>query len=274
MDEAFRDAYGPWAIVAGAGAGLGAAYARQLADRGLSLVLIDRDPEPIQALAVELGDGAGVMCRAVALDLGAPDAPDTVLNHCESLDVGLFVANAAASHVGPFRDQDPASFELQLRVNALTPTTVIHGLLPRFAERRRSGVIIMSSLSSRRGAPLVATYAATKAYLAILAESLWDELRGRGVDVLGVLPGSTRTPGWLSSNPQTGAGTATVMEAEDVVREALDALGTGVPTLVPGQANRDAEQFLESLERVEAVKLVGQVMRETYPVGGDGDPPA
>lgn len=272
MDEAFRDAYGPWAIVAGAGAGLGAAYARQLAARGLSLVLIDRDPESIQALAVELGDD--VMCRAVALDLGAPDAPDTVLSHCETLDVGLFVANAAAGHVGPFPDQDPATFEIQLRVNALTPTTIIHGLLPRFAERRRSGVIIMSSLSSRRGAPLVATYAATKAYLAVLAESLWDELRDRGIDVLGVLPGSTRTPGWLSSDPQAGAGTANVMEPDDVVREALDALGTGIPTLVPGQANREAEQFLGSIERVDAVKLVSQVMRETYPDEGKREPEA
>ena len=272
MDEEFRSAYGPWAIVAGAGAGMGAAYARQLADRGLSLLLVDRDPAPIQELAVELTDGSDVMCRPVALDLGSPDAPDTVLSHCESLDVGLFVANAAASYVGPFPDQDAASFELQLRVNALTPTTIIHGLLPRFEARERSGVIIMSSLSSRRGAPLVATYAATKAYLAVLAESLWDELRDRGVDVLGVLPGSTRTPGWLSSNPQEGSGTATVMEADEVVEEALDALGHGGPTLVPGQANRDAERFLESLERVEAVKLVGQVMRETYPGAGGAEP--
>ena len=272
MDEDFRSAYGPWAVVAGAGAGMGAAFARQLAGRGLSLVLIDRDPGPIQELAVELAGGPDAMCRAMALDLGAPDAADTVLDTCETLDVGLFVANAAASHVGPFRDQDPASFEIQLRVNALTPTRIIHGLLPRFAARERAGIVIMSSLSSRRGAPLVATYAATKAYLAVLAESLWDELRDDGIDVLGVLPGSTRTPGWLSSNPQPGTGTASVMDAEDVVAEALDALGGGEPTLVPGQANRDAEAFLESMERTEAVRMVGQVMRETYPADRDTDP--
>lgn len=272
MDRDLRADYGPWAIVAGAGAGLGEAYARQLAAHGLSLVLVDRDTEVVQRLALELADGAGVTCRPLPVDLGSPDAVDTVLANCESLDVGLFVANAAASHVGPFRDQDPASFEAQLRVNALTPTTIIHRLLPRFSARRRSGVILMSSLSSRRGAPLVATYAATKAYLGILAESLWDELRDDGIDVLGVLPGSTRTPGWLSSNPQRGTGTATLMDPDDVVAEALAALGSGVPMLVPGEANRESETFLSALDRAEAVRMVGQVMRDMYPEDRGPDP--
>lgn len=271
MDRDLRADYGPWAIVAGAGAGLGEAYARQLAAHGLSLILIDRDAEPVQHLSLELSDG-DVTCRALAIDLASPDAPDALLSNCESLDVGLFVANAAASHVGPFRDQDPASFETQLRVNALTPTTIIHRLLPRFATRRRAGVILMSSLSSRRGSPLVATYAATKAYLGILAESLWDELRDDGIDVLGVLPGSTRTPGWLSSNPQRGTGTSTLMDPHDVVAEALAALGSGVPTLVPGEANRQSEGFLEALDRAEAVRMVGQVMRGMYPDERGPDP--
>ncbi|MGK2928082.1 MAG: SDR family NAD(P)-dependent oxidoreductase [Acidimicrobiales bacterium] len=272
MDRDLRADYGPWAIVAGAGAGLGEAYARQLAGHGLCLVLIDRDTEVVQRLALALTEDHDISCRTVALDLASPDAPDIVMTNCASLDVGLFVANAAASHVGPFRDQDPESFELQLRVNALTPTVIIHRLLPHFTARERAGVILMSSLSSRRGAPLVATYAATKAYLAILAESLWDELRDDGIDVLGVLPGSTRTPGWLSSNPQAGTGTTTLMDPGDVVGEALAALGAGRPTLVPGGANRESESFLESMDRTEAVRMVGQVMREMYPVEREPDP--
>ncbi len=271
MDD-FSSAYGPWAVVAGAGVGMGASYATQIAGRGLSVLLVDREVEPITALAATLADRFGVDCRTLAVDLGAPDAATAVLDACASLDVGLFVANAAASHVGWFRDQDPASFEAQLRVNALTPTTIIHGLLPRFSRRDRAGIVIMSSLSSRRGAPLVATYAATKAYLAILAESLWDELRADGVDVLGVLPGSTRTPGWLSSQPQSSLGTATLMAPDDVVVEALDALGSGEPTIVAGQANRDSEALLESMHRAEAVRLVGQVMRDTYPDERQPDP--
>ena len=272
MSSDFADRYGPWAIVAGAGAGMGASYAVQLARRGLSPVLVDRDAAPIADLSDRLTAEHGVECRTLALDLADDRAVDLILEAADDLDVGLVVANAAASHVGAFRVQDPSSFEQQLRVNALAPTRLISGILPRFASRTRSGVIIMSSLSSRRGAPFVATYAATKAYLAILAESLWDELRDEGVDVLGVLPGPTRTPGWLSSMPQPGMGTASVMEPDDVVVEALDALGAGRPTLVPGVENRRSEQFLESMDPADAVRMVGQVMRETYPEERATDP--
>ena len=256
--------YGPWAVVAGAGAGLGAAYATRLAAAGFDLLLVDRDADTVDALAAGLCDAHGTRLQTLSCDLGTDGAVDEIIEACDDLDVGLLVANAAASHVGPFRDQDPSSFEAQLRVNALVPTTLVHRLLPRFTRRERAGVILMSSLSSRRGAPLVATYAATKAYLAVLAESLWDELCDDGIDVLAVLPGSTRTPGWLSSNPQSSLGTENVMAADDVVVEALAALGTG-PSLVAGEANRASEAFLESMDRADAVRMVGQVMRETYP---------
>ena len=271
-DRPFRHAYGPWAVVAGAGAGLGASYARQLAGRGLSVLLVDRDAGAIDDLASSLRDDGAVEAATVVVDLAAGDAVDAVVSAIGDRDVGLVVANAAASHVGPFRDQDPATFEVQLRVNALTPTALVHRLIPRFADRERAGIIIMSSLSSRRGAPLVATSAATKAYLAVLAESLWDELRDDGIDVLGVLPGSVRTPGWLSSDPQHSAGTAGVMDPDDVVAEVLDVLGTGQPLLVAGQGNRDSEAFLETLDRADAVRLVGQVMRDTYPSERRTDP--
>lgn len=269
-DGAFAERYGPWAIVAGAGAGLGAAYARQLADRGLRLVVVDRDAAALDALATDLGTRTEI--RALDVDLAADDAPDVVLDETADLDVGLFVANAASSYVGRFRDQPFDVIDTQLRLNLRTPTAIVHGLLPRLAGRSRSGIILMSSQSSRRGAPLVATYAGTKAYLAILAESLWDELGDDGIDVLGVLPGSTRTPGWLASLPQSGMGTEGVMEPDDVVREALDTLGSGQPSLIAGAGNRDADALLDSMPRADAVRMVGQVMRDMYPDQRTADP--
>lgn len=260
--------YGPWALVAGAGAGLGEAYARQLADAGCDLVLVDRDHDAVAALA----DDLEVDVRPLVVDLGADAAADQVLSATADLDIGLAVLNAAASHVGPFGDQSIDVIDTQIRVNVRTPTLLVHGLLPRWRDRERSGLILMSSQSSRRGAPLVATYAGTKAYLAILAESLWDELGPDGVDVLGVLPGSTRTPGWLSSLPQSGLGTSSLMEPAEVVAEALSTLGSGVPTLVAGAANRDSEAFLDAMPRAEAVRMVGDVMRTTYPDDRRADP--
>ncbi|MDZ7673513.1 MAG: SDR family NAD(P)-dependent oxidoreductase [Acidimicrobiales bacterium] len=266
----FAARYGPWALIAGAGAGLGEAYARQLAERGLQLVLVDRDEAALDTLVADLR--GATECRPLVVDLAAHDAAETVLDGVADLDLGLFVANAASSYVGWFGEQPLESIDTQLRLNLRTPTAIVHGLLPRFAGRARSGIVLMSSQSSRRGAPLVATYAGTKAYLAILAESLWDELADRGIDVLGVLPGSTRTPGWLSSLPQSGMGTGGVMEPDDVVREALDTLGTGQPTLIAGAGNRDADALLDSMPRADAVRTVGQVMRDMYPDGRTADP--
>ena len=131
--------------------------------------------------------------------------------------------------------------------------------------------MLLSSLSAMRGSALVSSYAATKAWNLILAESLWEESREHGVDVLAVLPGTTRTPGLLSSAPQPGLATANLMEPADVAREALDALGRA-PSIIPSQANRESEAFLSSLDRAEAIKTMGEVMRATYPPGRSADP--
>ena len=159
----------------------------------------------------------------------------------------------------------------QLDVNCRTPLLLVHHVLPKLVARGRGGVVLLSSLSAMRGSALVAGYAATKAWNLILAESLWDELRDTDVDVLAVLPGTTRTPGLLSSAPQAGLATANLMDPSDVAREALDALGR-MPSVIPSQANRDSEAFLSSLDRAEAIRAMGDVMRATYPPNRTPDP--
>ncbi|MDQ1372926.1 MAG: uncharacterized protein QOJ09_264, partial [Actinomycetota bacterium] len=143
--------------------------------------------------------------------------------------------------------------------------------LPQLVARGRGGIILLSSLSSMRGAPLVSGYAATKAWNLLLAESLWDEVRDQGVDVMAVLPGSTRTPGWLASQPQSSLGTSYVMEPSEVATESLDALGSRA-SIVSGQSNRDSEAFLASMDRTEAVRVMGEVMRTMYPAIRQPDP--
>src|SRR4029079_4573314 len=96
-----------------------------------------------------------------------------------------------------------------------------------------------AALAADAGAAQIAFYSATKAFDLVLAEGLWYELRERGVDVVAIRPGSTRTPGWQSRQPASGE-IAGVMEPADVVREALAALGT-TPSFVAGAANRAGE---------------------------------
>jgi short-subunit dehydrogenase len=268
----FADSYGPWAAVTGAGQGIGAAFAADLAGRGVNVLLVDRDAAAVAARAGELaGSAAGVEVRTAVVDLAAPDAADQVLAAIGDLDLGLLINNAALSFEGPVLEQGLDAALVQLHVNCRVPLTLVHALLPRLVARGRGGVILLSSLSAMRGAPLVSGYAATKAWNLILAESISEELRGTGVDVMAVLPGSTRTPGWLGSRPQASLGTSNVMEPAEVAHEALDALGT-VPSIIPGQANRESEAFMESLDRAESIKIMGDVMRQMYPPVRQPDP--
>jgi short-subunit dehydrogenase len=122
--------------------------------------------------------------------------------------------------------------------------------------------VLMSSLAGTQGSPLVATYAASKAFNLVLAEGLWDELGARGVDVLACRAGATRTPNFAASQPRTGA--APVMDVAPVVRETLAALGRA-PSLVPGWANRAAAFVMgRLLPRRTAIRIMGNATRKMY----------
>jgi short-subunit dehydrogenase len=248
---------------------MGAAFARDLIGRGIGVLLVDRDEQGLSERADELRASGG-MVRTMTLDLADHDAAARVVEEAGD-EVGLLVSNAAIGYVGSFLDQGSAELEAMLDVNCRTPLLLVQRVLPRLVARGRGGIVLLSSLSAMRGSPLVASYAATKAWNLLLAESLWDEVRETGVDVLAVLPGTTRTPGLLSSAPQAGLATSNLMEPADVAREALDALGHA-PSVIPSQANRDSEAFLSSLDRAEAVRTMGDVMRATYPPGRTPDP--
>ncbi|MCU1448093.1 MAG: putative short chain dehydrogenase [Acidimicrobiales bacterium] len=248
---------------------MGAAFAAEAGSRGLSLLLVDRDAEALEAQAMALrADGTEV--RTLVVDLAAPDAANRVIEAAGD-ELGLLVSNAAVPFVGPFLDQDLDAVLAQLDVNCRTPLVLVQRLLPRLVERGHGGIVLLSSQSAMRGTALSAGYAATKAWNMILAESLWDEVRDLGVDVLAVLPGPTRTPGFIASAPQPGVVTANMMAPSEVAAESFDALGQ-LPSIVTGQQNRDSEAFMSSLDRVEAVKIMGDVMRGAYPAERSPDP--
>ena len=111
--------------------------------------------------------------------------------------------------------------------------------------------------------PGLAVAVRLSAFDLVLAEGLWYELRDRGVDVVAIRPGSTRTPTWQSTQPPDGD-IEGVMEPADVVREALAALGT-TPSLIPGAANRKAEAYFRSMPRREVIELMSGITSRLIP---------
>jgi hypothetical protein len=260
--ERFRARYGPWAVVAGASSGLGAELATQLAGRGLNLLLLARRGELLESLAAKLRAERSVEIRIAAIDLGAPELLARVRAASDDLEIGLLVYNAAFAPLGPFFAH---SLEDKLRtvdVNCRGPLILADLFGRQMIARGRGGIVLMSSMAGSRGSPLVATYAATKAFNLVLAEGLWDELASFGVDVLACRPGATRTPNYEATEP---VGRVPLMEPEPVVRCALDALGSK-PSVVPGWINQVSDFFLgRLLSRRAAIRIMGRATRALYP---------
>lgn len=239
----FSATYGPWALVAGGSEGLGAAFARELARRGLHLVLVARRSGPLEETAERLRETALVQIRTVVADLAAPGAIDQIAETASDVSVGLLVANAAISPTGPFTSMTEADICAVTDLNCRATALLAHRFLPPMAERGRGGLILMSSLAGLQGVPQLAMYSASKAFLITLAQALWAENRASGVDVIACCPGAVTTPGYQQAARRTAPGTTT---PEQVATTALDALGSGF-RVVPGQLNRLSTLTLERL---------------------------
>jgi short-subunit dehydrogenase len=267
MSGTFREKYGRWAVVAGAAVGLGAEWGRQLAGRGLDVVLLDRDPVPLEATARSIRDATGVETRAVVVDLARADVAEVVSAAVAGLQVGTLVYNAAIGTVSRFLEIGRPNLQAMLDVNCRAPMFLVQALAPAMVARGHGGIVLMSSMSGNFGSSQLTVYAATKAFDLVFADALWAEMREHGVDVLAVQPGSTRTPGWQSSQPPELQGPGPhVMEPELVVTEALDALGTE-PVLVAGEMNRQGAQMLASLPRRQAIELMSEITGKLVPTG-------
>jgi short-subunit dehydrogenase len=264
-ESAFRSRYGPWALVAGASEGLGAEFARQLAAQGLHIAPVARRQVLLDQLARELEHEHGVEVRPVSIDLARPDAGSELRERTRDLEVGLVVYNAALSPIGPFLEQDLDEKLRVLDVNCRTPLILAHEFGRAMAARGRGGLLLMSSMSALQGSPLVATYAASKAFDLVLGEGLWEELRGHGIDVLAFCAGATRTPNYEASQPGKASRLApAVMEPAAVAAEAIACLGR-TPSAIAGRGNRIGSFFMHRLlPRRTAVEIMGRTTRSMY----------
>jgi short-subunit dehydrogenase len=261
----FASRYGPWAIVAGASDGTGAAFAEELAARGLNVVLVARRRALLEAVAGRLPTETLVVVQ----DLSAPDAGEVLAGATADLDVGSIVFNAGADeHIVPFVDQPLEDLYALVRRNCVTVLDVCHRLGRRLLARGRGGVVIVSSGAAWVGSANIAVYGATKAFDLVLAEALWAEWREHGVDVLSLVMGATDTPTMQRVLAARG-GTMELARAEDVAREALDHLGDG-PTWATGMPDPQGGSPFGALPRRQAVELMTQATAAVHPPGASG----
>src|SRR5437667_66045 len=184
--------YGEWALVTGASAGIGAAFARKLAAQSVNVVLVARRADRLEALAAELRERHGVKTRVVPEDLERDGAAERLLEWVRDLEIGILVNNAGFSTVGRFERVAREKILGMIRVNCLAVAALTHAFLPAMQARRRGAVIIVSSVAGYQPLGFAATYGATKAFDLMLGEALWADNPG------GALPeGGRAAPGGL-----------------------------------------------------------------------------
>ena len=253
--------HGPWAVITGASAGLGEEFARQLAPLGLNLFLVARRMDRLETLAEELRRARGIDARCLALDLSQPGSDETLDQATSGLDVGLFVDNAGFGFLGRFLEQERGRLAQMVDLNCRATMLLAHRFGNRFAKRGRGGLIIVASLAGFQATPWMACYGATKGFDLLLGEGIADEMRGMGVDVLVLNPGSTSTEfGQVAGSRGAHAG----MRADVVVTAALRALGR-TNSVVTGFHNKIVTLLIRLFPRSFVTRMSGVTLRKMLP---------
>lgn len=252
------------ALVTGASAGIGEAFARLLAEEGFDLILTARRGERLAALATALRAARGVAVEWIAGDLARPDGARLLLDEIagRNLTVDVLINNAG---LGLARRYDETPWPDQrgaLQVMVLAPAELCHALLPGMMARRWGRIVNVASLAAFAPVfPGSSLYPAAKAFVVRMSESLAVEAEGSGVHVLASCPGFTRTefhdvakmrmvvdripPGQWQS-------------AAAVARESFDAVMAGRgPILITGRSNR----VLAAVLRWAPASLVRAIVR-------------
>jgi len=231
------------ALITGASAGIGREFARQLAGRARSLVLVARREQRLSELRGELTQhhpNLVVHIRETDLaDLAQLKELVAWLER-EKINVDLLINNAGLGDSGPFATSNPKRNEQMMLVNMVALTSLTRHLLPQMIARKRGGILNVSSSAGFLPIPGFAVYAASKAYVTSFSEALRTELRGTGVSVCALCPGPVHTefqeaakrPG---GHPDSGPEFVYV-SVEQVVHDALAALDADRPLAIPGFA--------------------------------------
>ncbi|MFI9272788.1 SDR family NAD(P)-dependent oxidoreductase [Kitasatospora sp. NPDC052896] len=223
------------ALITGATAGIGAAFARRLAGDGHDLVLVARDTRRLAESAAELRERFGVQVEPLTADLASEAGIGAVEERLRdgSRPVGILVNNAGFGHRGAFLDV-PLERELEmLKVHVEAVLRLTSAALPGMRERGFGGVVNVASVAAflPRG-----TYGATKAWVVNFTQGVSRDLGGTGVRLLALCPGFTRT----EFHQRAGMGTSNVprwawLPAERVVDEAMRDLAHGRTLSVPSK---------------------------------------
>lgn len=223
------------ALITGASAGIGAAYADRLARCGHDLLLVARDEARLNELAKHLRDETGRSVGVLAADLAAPSGLSRIEDRLRrDPSIAMLVNNAGVAIAGPMLGSDVDSLEAMVALNVTAALRLAHAAVEGFAARGVGTLINVSSVLALAPERFNAAYSGTKAFLLNLSLALQAELAGTAIRVQAVLPGATRTELWRKAGIDVAAIPADrLMDVNEMVDAALAGLDLGEAVTIP-----------------------------------------
>jgi short-subunit dehydrogenase len=254
------------ALITGASAGIGRAFAVGLAARGHDLVLVARDAARLEDLATELKAAHGIAAEVLAADLVTDHGVTRVAERLTAVDhpVDILVNNAGFGTYGRFVELDVAREVQEVELNVVALLRLTHAALGAMEQRRAGAILNIASLAAYQPNPISATYGATKSFVHSFTHAVHEEARGTGVTVMLVCPGYTHT----EFHDRAGLGESDMPEfvwqsADTVVTAALRDLDRGRSVSIPGVLNRTAAAFSSAAPAGITRRVAGLVIKRS-----------
>ena len=229
-------------VITGASSGIGEELATNFAEGGYDLVLVARSENTLMALANQLERDTEAQVWVEPADLsrrGAAKKLASTLSE-QDIEVDILVNSAGVLEHGRFIDLPGSSQQGLIDLNVSGLTNMLSHFLPPMVKRGKGRILNVASIAAFQPVPSLATYAATKAYVLSLSESLAEELVGTGVSVTALCPGVTATNMVATAQQKSGGlkiPDFVVGDVEDVAAQGYRACLKGDAICVPGAVN-------------------------------------
>lgn len=253
---------GKWALVTGASAGIGAAFARALAAKGAHVALTARRADRLAALAAEIERDFGVSAIAIPADLADPAGPESIIGALgrNGASIDILINNAGYGLPGSLLESPWEEHRRFIACLMSSHVELAYRLLPDMQRRQWGRIVNVSSLAGLLpGMAGHTLYGAAKAFMVSFSQSLAAENERFGVRVSALCPGFT----WSEFHDVNGTRALAdklpkyvFMAAEPVVEGAIDAVERGHVVYVPGLWNKFVDGLIKALPRPFAAKLV------------------
>ena len=263
MDKSWKEKYGEWALVTGASSGLGADFARQLAEKGMNIILVARRVHNMEEIAREIEKSYGIKTLVIGQDLIEPEAVEIIKDKVGKREIGILVNNAGYGALGRFHDNDSDYQANMVTLNCYVPVALTGLFIDQMVERSKGAVIFLASTAAYQGVPYFSVYAATKSFNLYLAEGLWGEYKKLGIDVLALSPGFTATEFQSHAHVKRIRGLKPA-KSPDVVILALRKLGKRA-SVIHGVTNRIGVFMSRLLPRKTIISASAAVMKMARP---------